>query len=151
MDQAPDVPGFEIRGRFYPIPTSYRVCDPVLVREVTGMEYLAWADSLPDEETELPPEGLDPVVMAGLVAVAVWQTNTTWRRQQVVKYCESLQNSEVVLVGLDEEPLEPTPPLPEETDSQASLPDSNSTSEGLSARVNPSTFGTEESLTSSQA
>ena len=32
-----DQPGFEIAGRLYPVPQGFRLGDPALVREVTGM------------------------------------------------------------------------------------------------------------------
>jgi hypothetical protein len=38
--------GFEIRGRFYPMPEAFRLCDPVLVEELTGMKFAEFAEAL---------------------------------------------------------------------------------------------------------
>jgi hypothetical protein len=76
MDEAPS---FEIGGVVYPVPTAFRITDPALVREVTGMDWAEFVDGLREEQE-------DPVLVAGLVAVAVSQANPGWRRERVVRY-----------------------------------------------------------------
>lgn len=80
-------PGFEIRGVFYPMPSSYRVCDPVVVAEVTGMTWNEFADALDDD---------DPRALPGLLAVAVWQKNPSWRRDKVVSFLQRVDLDEIV-------------------------------------------------------
>lgn len=77
-----DQPGFSIGTEFYPFPSSFRLGDPVLVAEVTG---IGW-----NEFTELLDDG-DPRTLAGLVAVSIWQKHPTWRRDKVVRHVEGLE------------------------------------------------------------
>jgi hypothetical protein len=91
-------PGFEIRGRLYPFPKSFRAGDTLLIRELTGMEFIAFCEALDDEENE------DERVTIGLLGTAIWQQHTTWRRDKVVRYVEGLDLESMNLVGLDDEP-----------------------------------------------
>jgi hypothetical protein len=77
-----DEPGFSIGTEFYPFPSSFRLGDPVLVAEVTGISWNEFAEMLDDG---------DPRTLAGLVAVAVWQKNPGWRRERVLRYVEALE------------------------------------------------------------
>jgi hypothetical protein len=99
-------PGFEIRGRLYPFPQSFRAGDTLLIRELTGMEFVAFCEALDDEDNE------DERVTIGLLGTAIWQKHTTWRRDKVVRYVEGLDLEHMNLVGLEDEPEEPE----EETD-----------------------------------
>ncbi len=95
----PDQPGYLIGGHFYPVPTSFKVGDPILVQDVTGLSWEAFVDLLPSEDD--PDEtSLDPVVQAGLIAIAVWHGNPGWRRDKVVRYT----------LGLDMDAIEPVGP-----------------------------------------
>jgi hypothetical protein len=60
--------GFRIGGVFYPAPRAYRLEDPVLVREVTGLSWDDFAELLDDAGVVA-----DPVALVGVIAVAVWQ------------------------------------------------------------------------------
>lgn len=95
-----DEPGFNVGDEFYRFPTSFRMGDPVLVAEVTG---LGW-----NEFAELLDQG-DPRTLAGLVAVAVWQKHPKWRRDRVLTYVEALELDDVVFDGGDE--ADALPPL----------------------------------------
>lgn len=93
--------GFEIHDAFYPLPESFRMGDPVLVEEVTGLTWGEFSD-----RTEEPEN--DPAVMLGMLAVAVWQTNPRWRRDRVARFVESLDIGDVKFIG--EEADEQSPP-----------------------------------------
>lgn len=70
---------FEIAGVVYPVPTAFRITDPALVREITGMDWDTFVTGLREEQE-------DPVLVSGLLAVAVSQANPGWRRDRVVRY-----------------------------------------------------------------
>lgn len=101
-----DEPGFSIGNDFYPFPSSFRLGDPVLVAEVSG---LAWNDF-----AEMLDDG-DPRTLAGLVAVAVWQKNPSWRRERVLRYVESLDMDALEFQGEPE--ADAGPPLDDVADS----------------------------------
>lgn len=77
-----DEPGFEIGGEFYAFPQAFRLCDPVLVAEVTGLSWIEFTELL-DEQ--------DPRTLSGLVAVAVWQKNPRWKRDKVIQFVERVE------------------------------------------------------------
>lgn len=109
--------GFEIRGRFYPWAQQMRMLDPLLVTEVTGMSYndflQVWQGTLDGDEVDV-----DPVVMNGLIAVAIWQQHTDWTRARVVKFMERLAQEDLDLTGSEEE-VDASPP-PSDNASSAS-------------------------------
>lgn len=113
-----DEPGFEIAGQFYGFPSSFRLCDPVLVAEVTG---LAWNDfaQLLDEQ--------DPRTLAGLVAVGVWQKHPRWRRDRVIEFVQSVEMDALSFAGVD------TPELPEGADAGPPEPSDTTDSEPWSS------------------
>lgn len=82
---AVDDPGFEIDGRLYPMPQSFRLGDPVLVTQLTGLTWPQFAEALDD-----PDRQQDPVILLGLIGVAVWQGNHGWTRDRAARYVELL-------------------------------------------------------------
>jgi hypothetical protein len=96
--------GFNIWNTFYPWPTSIRTVDPVLVVELTGMDFVDWAEALDDADAAVR----NPVIRLGLIGVAVWQANPRWKRQRVVDFLSQLENSEIEFVGGEE--VEESPP-----------------------------------------
>lgn len=128
---------FVIEGRDYDVPSMFRALDPVLVRDVTGMEWDEFAEGM---------EHPTPVTTAGLVAVAIWQGNPTWRRDRVVRFMEQLDLAgiEVVDEGDAVPPTEePQPEGSESSDaafaggsdfpSDSTLPSTGILSSGVSA------------------
>ena len=148
----PEKPGFQIGRRFYPFPASFRLGDPVLVEELTGLDWHAFLDRLPDEDA---PDGQepDPVAMLGLVGVAVWQANPRWRRDRVVSYVQGLDMGDVEAVGADDDeedeasPPAEAEPAPGQPDSETSASSSRPESESPSAASSPTGSGTETSPT----
>jgi hypothetical protein len=104
MDEAAS---FEIGGVVYPVPTAFRITDPALVREVTGMDWAEFVEGLREEEQ-------DPVLVSGLVAVAVSQANPGWRRDRIIRYLgeidfEELGFNQPSTNGADAGPPDETP------------------------------------------
>lgn len=111
--------GFEIDGRFYPWIQQMRLLDPLLVTEVTGMPYNEFLQRWQEMLAELDDGGdadMDPVVMNGLIAVAIWQQHTDWKRAKVVRFMERLSSDALTIVGEEDEEVEGEetvdPPLP---------------------------------------
>ena len=108
--------GFVIGDRTYPFVTVFRLCDPVLVSQLTNMTWHEFVELLDDDEA-------DPAAMAGMIGVAVWQGNPRWTRERVVRYIEQLDMDSVDVIAPDDEadadpPPEaavPSPPSPEES------------------------------------
>jgi hypothetical protein len=122
---------FEIEGVTYPMPQSFRLGDPVLVAELTGMSWMQFVDALDD-----PDRREDPVVLLGLIAVAVWQGNARWTRERCARYVQNLDIASVkVHAGDDDDDPPPAPgvdPEPAASDSGGVdlSPPSQSTSNG---------------------
>lgn len=95
----PDQDGVEIYKRFYPWPESFRLGDPVLVKEVTGMRWPDFAQALDEMDPEETP---DQVVLAGLIAVAYWQGNPQMSRDKVRRTLERIPMEAFEIVEGDE-------------------------------------------------
>jgi hypothetical protein len=115
----PDRSGVEIYKRFYPWPDSFRLGDPVLVKEVTGMKWPDFAQALDDqnqaieeaEEMGTEPPSPDQVVLAGLIAVAFWQGNPTMSRDKARRALERIPMDDIEVVDGDEGEADVGPPV----------------------------------------
>lgn len=111
---ADDRQGFEIRGTFYPWVEEMGLLDPVLIQRVTGMSYRqfveTWQESIAaaDDDDE---SGGDPIVMNGLVAVAVWRQNPLWTVEKVVRFVQGVMNSDLEFVSEEDEEDGQSPPV----------------------------------------
>lgn len=114
----PDQDGVEIYKRFYPWPSSFRLGDPVLVKEVTGMKWPEFMQAL-DEQNEAieeaeqmgaPSPSPDQVVLAGLIAVAFWQGNPTMSRDKARRALERIPMEDIEAVDGDEGEADLGPP-----------------------------------------
>lgn len=100
---------FEINGRTYPVPTSFRLIDPVLVREITGLEWdefverMGGDDDGVEEDVAAEAASADPVAALGLIAVAVWQAHAGWSREKVKRYVGRLDISAVSFHGVEDD------------------------------------------------
>lgn len=117
-----DQPGFEIDDVFYPFVSSYRLCDPILVRDVTGMDWAEFAEKL---------DAGDPGARAGVVAVSIWQQHPKWSREKAVYFVQTLDVDKIVWSVTDEE-VSGSPPA------SADIGDSTETSTPMSAEPDPS-------------
>lgn len=95
---------FEIEGQMYPMPQSFRLGDPVLVTQLTGLTWGQFVEALDD-----PDRQQDPVILLGLIAVAVWQGNPRWTRDRISRYVEQLDIG-AVQVHAGEPEADPGPP-----------------------------------------
>ena len=156
--------GFETRGRFYPWPQQFRLMDPLLVSEVTGMPYNqfleAWQTTIANVEDGDTEANVDPVVLNGLVAVGVWQQHPEWRRERVVRFLEQVTTDDLDITSADEGEGDAVPPLNGESSSESrsgqsvssvpSPPTLSVTSGSPSEQSTPRSTGTLASVTSSQ-
>lgn len=124
-------PGFEISGAYYPFPVSFRLGDPVLVEQVTGLSWPEFTNRLDDSDFDE-----DLVTLSGLIAVSLWQQNPGWRRDRVVREVERLDMENVRVVG-DE--VEPSPPAEAEANlsEQASATSENGSSSTPASEQEP--------------
>lgn len=107
----PDKDGVEIHGRFYPWPDRFRLGDPVLVSQVTGMPWPEFTACLDEynatiEETEAmgePPPAPDDVLLAGLIAAAFWQGNPQMTREKARRLIERLPPEAIEVIEGDGE------------------------------------------------
>lgn len=147
-------PGYMIAGTFYPMPKKFRLGDPVLVSELTGLEWTEFSEALNDERL-----GASPVVQIGLVGVAVWQARPTWKRRRVVDFVEAIPEDAVTFepgVSTDDPDDPPDGSIPNAEAGQAgNLPDSPATSTPPAADSqepsSPTTTGEPGSATTSPA
>lgn len=96
-------PGFELDGRFYAFPHRFRLVDPVLIVELTGLSFDEFQDALAgDDDASLDDTIDDPVVLLGLMACAFWQANPRWRRDRVVRYFQTVYQGQVSFVSGDD-------------------------------------------------
>jgi len=124
-------PAFEIYKRVYPWPAEFRLTDPVLVVEITGMRYNDFLEAINEWEEaceiarrlqEGPPE-LDQVLVAGMVAVAFWQQNPQMTRAKVRKAMErlSFEDIDFILDEDDDEMAEDDASPPSGTEKERSM------------------------------
>lgn len=95
----PDKDGVEIYKRFYPWPDRFRLGDPVLVKEITGMRWPDFVAALNDVDEDEAP---DQVVLAGLIAVAFWQGNPQMSRDKARRAVEKIPQDDIEVIESDE-------------------------------------------------
>jgi hypothetical protein len=133
----PDRDGVEIYKRFYPWPDSFRLGDPVLVKEITGMRWPDFVQALDDqnqaiadaEEMGGPTPQPDQVVLAGLVAVAFWQGNPTMSRDKARRALERIPMEDIEVIDGDEGEADLIPPAEGSASGGAEQPTTSNGSE----------------------
>lgn len=142
--------GFLIEDRFYPVPEAFRLADPVLVEELTGLSWGEFEERLPSGEEDADGQGADPVALLGLVGVAVWQQNPRWRRDRVLRYVQQIPQSALGIQAPDDEGVNGGPPAVTAgvTQSSPSASSSESVSAVTSPTSSPPSSGTPTSPTS---
>ena len=78
---------FKIGETEYEFPSRFRMGDPVLVEELTGISFTAFSERI---EVSRDDERADMVVMVGLIGVAIWQANPRWKRDRVVAFVNDI-------------------------------------------------------------
>lgn len=137
--------GFNIEGLFYPTPKAFRLGDPVLVREVTGLPWAEFCELLDGADDDI-----DPVAMTGLIAVAVWQAQPRWTRARVARYLEGIDIDKVEGQGGDDLPPVETVKDEEEAGSLTSPDNANDSPGYASVTSTPPSSGTPPSGDGSQ-
>ena len=133
--------GFEIRGVFYPWAKSIRPIDQPLVVDVTGMEFneflRAWQENIEkvadaeERGLDLDPFDINPTVMNGLVAAAIWQQNPEWSRQKAFRFFSRLDGDDIEIIDSpDEEEDKQTDPLPVSGNASSGSESSSTTPSG---------------------
>lgn len=119
-------PAFIINGTEFPIPTRYRLGDPVLVCEVSGLDFQEFAERQP---TGGWLNGTDPQVLLGMIAVAVWQVNTRWSRSKVRRFVEEIDQDKFDFQLPEVEEVDDDDPLAEApAEAESPSPESSGTS-----------------------
>ena len=126
--------GVEVYSRFYPWPEEFRLGDPVLVREVTGMDWPEFIGAMADQqesmrearETGGEAPDMDQVVLAGVIAVAFWQGNPQMSREKARRAIERCPQDRIEIVDGDgdEEDSEESPPAGTEEGGEEHSPSS---------------------------
>jgi hypothetical protein len=120
----PDKDGVEIYKRFYPWPDRFRLGDPVLVKEITGMRWPDFVAALNDVDEDEAP---DQVVLAGLIAVAFWQGNPQMSRDKARRAVEKIPQEEIEIIDSDvADEGDAIPPAPAGAGNQSSTTSSES-------------------------
>ena len=84
----PEESGFLIADTFYPWPSSIRIVDPILVRELTGMDWGEFSMAL--DGADEGDESQDPRSLVGFVGIAIWQKHPKWKREKVIEFVQQL-------------------------------------------------------------
>lgn len=134
--------GFDIYGKFYPMVEAFALGDPVLIRELTGLDFPSFAEAY-DELTDAVGDSdgeveIDPVVLVGLVGVSVWHANPTWRRDKVLRYVQHLPIEQIQLVGGEEDDADDPPADTPPAKASGGTPADSSSSAGETANPNGS-------------
>ena len=145
---------FLIDDREYAMPTSFRLIDPVLIRELTGLEWMEFTQRLDGVDADDPAAGdtdMDPVVLLGLVGVAVWQQHPRWSREKVKRYVGELDIAALSFQGGEAVGDPPPVPGPDPASTSRTSPAPVSVPvEGSGSAPIPLSSGTPESGTGSQ-
>ena len=80
-----DQPGFTVGDKFYPFPSSFRLGDALLIKELTGMDFLEFIEACDD-----PGRERDPILIAGILGVAVWRANPRWPRDRARLFVQQI-------------------------------------------------------------
>lgn len=135
--------GFRVGETFYPWPQAFRLGDPVLIREVTGMSWQEFIDALDGQGME------DPAVLNGMIAAAVWQANPRWKRDRVRAFVEAIGFEELDLKTDSEEEQTAGPPPENGSVTGGSPVLSNPDPAGSSDETTPASSGAPSSPTTS--
>jgi len=145
---------FLIDDREYAMPTSFRLIDPVLIRELTGLEWMEFTQRLDGVDADDPAASdtdMDPVVLLGLVGVAVWQQHPRWSREKVKRYVGELDITALSFQAGEAVGDPPPVPGPDPASTSRTSPAPASVPvEGSGSAPIPLSSGTPESATGSQ-
>ena len=113
---------FRIGDEEYQVPDTFRILDPVLVHELTGLDFQEFAELAQDSGNR------DPRVLVAMVGVAVWQKHTTWKRDRVIRYLQDVNMEDVGFDQAEEDDAGPPDEPPAERRRSADTSDASTTS-----------------------
>ncbi len=133
-----DRAGVRINGRFYPFVDSFKHGDPILIHEVTGLDWDEFSEMLAKAGDG---RGVNPIVQTALIAVAVQREHKTWSRREVSEFIRELDLGSEDYVGVDaapaEEMLPPTQSAETSSSSDETSPPSPDSPSSLSLISSP--------------
>ncbi len=121
-----DRAGVRINGRFYAFVESFKHGDPILIHEVTGLDWDEFSEMLAKAGDG---RGVNPIVQTALIAVAVQREHKTWSRREVSDFIRDLDLGSEDYVGVDAEPEEGVLPPTQPAESSSSSDETSSTSQ----------------------
>ncbi len=104
---AEDKPGVRIGGRFYPFVQQFKHGDPILIHEVTGLDWDTFSDMLAKAGDG---RGVNPIVQTALISVAVQRVHPTWSRREVSEFIRELDLGSEEYVGTEGKEEDALPP-----------------------------------------
>ncbi len=143
-----DRPGVRINGRFYPYVDAFKHGDPILIHEVTGLDWDEFSEMLAKAGDG---RGVNPIAHTAMIAVAIQREHKTWSRREVSDYIRDVDLGAEEIVGVEEpsKPEEMLPP-PESASNSSSSDETSSTSAESTSAPNPTDSGGPGSDTTSQ-
>ena len=110
-----DQPGFQIDGHFFPFVQQYKHGDPILIHEVTGLEWDEFAEAMQREAEKFEEAermggagfAANPIVQTALLAVAVQRAQPKWSRRRVADYIRNIDLGSEEVVGPDSDTPKP--------------------------------------------
>jgi hypothetical protein len=89
-------PGVRINGQVYEFVDQFKHGDPILIHEVTGLDWDEFSEMLARAGDGGRP---NPIVQTALIAVAVQRVHTTWTRRDVSEFIRELTLGEEEYLG----------------------------------------------------
>lgn len=132
-----DQPGFKVGGHFFPFVHEYKHGDPILIHEVTGLEWNEFAELLADA-ADGPA---NPILETALLAISVQHAQPTWSRKRVNDFVRNLALGSEEIVGntAPERPAEGDPDANAEEVARHAIPPSDSSANSNSSDGESST------------
>jgi hypothetical protein len=87
--------GVRINGEDYFFVDAFKLGDPALVYEVTGLDWNTFSELFAKSGDGHP----DPNIMTGLIAVAIQRGHSTWTRREVYDYVRELDFADLDYFG----------------------------------------------------
>ncbi len=141
---AAEKPGVRIGPTFYPFVDQFKHGDPILIHEVTGMNWDEFSEMLSKAGDG---RSVNPIVQTALIAVAIQRVHSTWSRREVSEFVRNLDLGDEEYVGgeavKDEEMLPPN----ESGESSDSSEETSSTSPESPSSQSPTGSGDPGSAT----
>lgn len=112
---ADDAYRFVIDGEEYSVPGSFRMVDPILIEELTGLTFAEFSerlDKVNQQASTGKPAAPDFTVTVGLVGVSVWQQHEDWTRRKVRQFVEAVDIAALSVLA-PEAPDDPEAESPE--------------------------------------